>query len=521
MLTIPYVYRKGINGLTPTPIPGELPGKICSVNQAIWMTARRDTLSGTTVTPIAPCFQCITTWKDQSVNTGANNATLLNSIKASTPGLNGLPWYNADYWTGTTTSNNKPFVSFDSKSASGVNRPNFLAIPYDASFSKLTKLTFSTLFRCRTIEPNAVTKPDNNVGANVVLFQNGNDTNGSRTDGWGIDMGGSNELRIWYYDYTSASSLCDPAVANSILLPIVDWTKWMRLTVRISGGTMQANLFNLENYPNNANKWVNGCNNSTNYARGIKYGNIWPPNPDWFIAGQKGPGYPTIAGDQTILNGSWDMLEYVLYDNWLPDPCVQTIWEYYKFQYNFGITTGTPTGYTQIGSTSATGTTTTAPVNLGVNYYWSGMIIPRLSINRTGFISELQYYIDNSPTNNILNNVKIYIGHTTSSAFGIPPSENFNSFVTEWTLVYDGMLIFNTSPGWSPIALQNGFYFNNLKNLVIKFESRDGSQSSTGQPSFKFETASSTMAYSGSNISYPTGTGTRGSNRPIIKLGFL
>ena len=95
------------------------------------MTARRDTLSGTTTTPTAPCLQCITTWKDQSVNTGVNNATLLNSIKASTPGTRGLPYYNSDYWTGDTTSNNKPFLSFDKKNIGSTNSPNFLEIPYD------------------------------------------------------------------------------------------------------------------------------------------------------------------------------------------------------------------------------------------------------------------------------------------------------------------------------------------------------------------------------------------------------
>ena len=515
MLTIPYVYRKGITGVTTTDI-GELPGKICNVNQAIWMTARRDTLSGATLNPTPPCLQCVTTWKDQSVNIATNDATLMNSVRASTPPQ--YPFYNADYWTGDTTSNFKPFLSFDRKNASGVNRPNFLAIPYNTSFSRLSALTFSTIFRCRRISPNPVIYPDDATGANVVLVQNGNSTSslGPRTDGWGIDMGGSNELRVWYHNSGAPSCSEDPAVANGKIFNIPDWTKWMRLTVRISGGTLQANIYNLENFQTSGNTWWNGCGNSQNVP--IYYAPL--PVQDWFIAAQKGPGYPSASGDQTILNGSWDILEYVLYDSWLSDSCIQTIWDYYKAQYNFGKTTGSASTYTQIGAVGSV-STTTAPVNLGFNYYWSGMIIPRLSINRTGVISELQYYIDNSPTNNVLNNVKIYIGYTTSTAFSTTPSENFSSFVTDWTLAYDGTLTFNSSPGWSKISLQNGFYFNNLKNLVIKFESRDGSQGSTGQPSFKYETASSTMAYGSSNTAYPTGIGTRGNDRPIIKLGFL
>lgn len=517
MLTIPYVYRRGTSGSTDT--VGELPGKICNVNQAIWMTARRDTLSGTTTTPLPPCLQCITTWKDQSVNTGANDATLLNSAKASNPGVRGFPYYNADYWTGDTTTNFKPFLSFDNTSAGSVNSPNFLAIPYDPSFSKLTAFTFSTIFRCRRIEPNSVTNP-NNGGNQVVLFQNGNDTNGSRTDGWGIDLGTSNELRIWGYNNSCPTCSSVLLNGNGIIFTVNDWTKWMRLTLRVSGTTMQANLYNVDNYQSSGNTWYDGCNPTSSIGcSGIKYAAT--PVQDWFIAGQKGPGYPSSTNDQTILNGSWDILEYVLYNNWLPDSCVQTIWDYYKTQYNFGKTTGTPTGYTQVGSTGATGSTTTAPVDLGFNYYWSGMILPKANINRTGIISELQYYVDNTPTNNVLDNVKIYIGHTSSSTFGASPSENFTSLVTDWVLAYSGSVTFNTTTGWSSISLQTGFNYNNVNNLMIKFESRDGSQSGTGQPSFKYSAATSTMAYSSSNVAYPTGTGTRGNNRPIIKLGFL
>ena len=521
MLTIPYVYRRGTSGST-TDV-GELPGKICNVDQAIWMTARRDTLSGAT-TPIAPCLQCVTTWKDQSVNTGANNATLLNSLKASTPSTSGFPYYNSDYWTGDTTTNFKPFLSFDRKNTNSVNKPNFLAIPYDPSFSKLTAFTFSTIFRCRRIEPNSVTEPDDGSGANVVLFQNGNATLGgsSRTDGWGIDIGSGTELRIWGYDL---NCYCNNFDGNSIIFDVKDWTNWMRLTLRVSGKTMQANLYNLENHQTSGYTWANGCANNDSNGRGIQYGGVWPANPSWFIAGQKGPGYPSdFSNDQTILNGSWDMLEYVLYNQWLPDPCVQTIWDYYKTQYNFGKTTGSASTYTQIGSTGATGSTTTAPVDLGLNYYWSAMILTKANINKAGVISELQYYVDNSPTNNVLDNVKIYIGHTSSSTFSTAtPPESLSSLtsLTDWTLAYSGSVTFNTSPGWSSIPLQTGFYYNNTNNLVIKFESRDGSQSASGQPSFKYSAATSTMAYSGQSGSYPTGNGVRSNNRPIIKLGFL
>lgn len=517
MLTIPYVYRRGTSGST-TDV-GELPGKICNVNQAIWMTARRDTLSGTTTTPIAPCLQCVTTWKDQSVNTGANDATLLNSARASNPGTTGFPYFNADYWTGDTTSNFKPFLSFSNRAASSVNQPNFLAIPYDPSFSRLTAFTFSTIFRARQISPNPVTSPGG--GSQVVLFQNGNQTNSIsfQNDGWGIDVSTSTELRIWAYDL-GCSAIYNTIQGNSILLPVNDWTKWIRLTIRVSGSTMQANIYNLENYQTSGNTWLNGANNGGNGCTAINYAAT--PLQDWFIASQKGPDYPGTGVNQTILAGSWDLLEYVLYNNWLPDSCVQTIWDYYKTQYNFGKTTGSASTYTQIG-TGTTSWTNITPVDLGTDYYWSYMIFPKASINKAGAISELQFNVQNSPTNNVLNNVKIYIGHTSTSAFpSLSVAENFSSTnATDWTLAYSGTVSFGSSPGWVSIPLQNGFYYNNTNNLLIKFESRDGSQSSINEPFFYYTTATNTVAYNSGSLSYPTSSGVRGSERANIKLGFI
>jgi hypothetical protein len=328
MINLPYVFRNThFSGNTQWQT--ELPAKLCGFDQAIWMTARRDTLSGTsTNNSIAPCNACVTRWKDQSVNT--NTATLLNSASAS-----GDTEYYSDFWTGDSTTNYNNFVSFDRKTF-GPDTNNFLDIPYDASFSELTVLTFSVIFRTRLIEPNPTTEPDDGQGAQVVLFQNGNSTDGFRTDGWGIDFGtASNDLRVWYYDNTATGPVCDAGVSsgNSIILPVSDWTKWMRLTVRISGNTMEANLYNQVEFSGNSGfTWSGGCNNGS--GSGIKYGVLWPSQPNWFIAAQKGPDFPGVGNDQVILAGSWDIAEYILYNNWLPDSCVQTIWDYYNFRYN-------------------------------------------------------------------------------------------------------------------------------------------------------------------------------------------
>jgi len=327
MINTPYVYRGTGNG-TGTTRQTELPAKLCGIDQVIWMTARRDTVSGSTDSQ-APCLECVTDWSDQSKY--MNNATLTNSAEAVND-----PEYWPDYWTGDTTSNYLPFISFDRK-AFGPDSPNFLNVEYDSSFSELTVLSFSTIFRARQIEPNSVIEPDDEQGANVVLFQNGNDTGGGRSDGWGIDFGtGSNDLRIWYYDNTAITPVCDPfGSGNSLVISVSDWTEWMRLTVRISGNTIEGNLYNLGEFASNSGMtWEYGCNNGS--GTGIKYGNLWPANPNWFIASQKGPDFPGVGNDQTILEGSWDIAEYILYNQYLPDSCINTIWNYYDYRY--GIT---------------------------------------------------------------------------------------------------------------------------------------------------------------------------------------
>lgn len=328
MHNLPYVYRKGDDGSSNWQT--ELPAKLCGIDQVIWMSGRYTVYSGLTGTDsiLPPCLACVTKWQDLSVYD--NSATLLNSVMATTTNY---PLNNPDYWTGDTSNNFKPFLSFDAKSLSGVNRPNFLAVPYDSSFSELTQLTFSVIFRARQIEPNSVIEPDDGVGVNCVLFQNGNDTIGNRGDGWGIDFGtGNNDLKIWYYDNTATGAICDPGVNNSIVIPVTDWTKWMRLTVRISGNTMEANLFNTVEFSGNTGfTFQSGCNNGS--GTGIKYGTIWPSNPDWFVGAQKGSAYPGTGADQAILGGYWDIGEYILYNNWLPNPCINTIWNYYENRY--------------------------------------------------------------------------------------------------------------------------------------------------------------------------------------------
>jgi hypothetical protein len=517
MINTPFVFRGTESGTTRQT---ELPAKLCGIDQVVWMTARRDTVSGSTDSQ-APCLACVTDWSDQSKY--MNDATLRNSAEA----VNDIEYW-PDYWTGDTTSNYLPFISFDRKT-NGPDSANFLNIPYDSSFSELTTLSFSTIFRTRRINPNITTEPDDNSNAEVVLFQNGNSTSAasSRSDGWGIDYApGSNSLRVWYYD-TGISSICDPPVANSLIFTINDMTEWLRLTVRISGNTIEGNLYNLGEFASNSGMtWGYGCNNGS--GTGIKYGVLWPSNPNWFIASQKGPDFPGIGNDTTILEGSWDIAEYILYNQYLPDSCINTIWNYYDYRYGITNVQSVPTYFNiTVGDTGSTSSTNLAPVNLEEDYSWHGMIYLQSEINKSGTIENISFDIssfDGGGTPNVtLENVRIYIGHTTQSSFPVisPPEDLGGTYATDWTLVYDDTLVFNSTTGWSEINLQTGFEYNNTNNLLIKFENRDGSQSTLYEPFFRHTLTTNTICYNSDFLSYPTSGGVRGSVRPNIRINLL
>jgi len=324
MFNLPYVYRHSKQGSGPGSVfPGELPAKICGVDQAIWMTSRRDTLSGATTDTIAPCLSCVARWKDQSIND--NSATLLNSSE-----LAGDTEYWPDYWSGDTTTKNQPFISFDRKTF-GTNNINSLNVPSDASFSQLTEFTFSTIVRARQIEPNSVTRPGDISSGLVVLFNNSNDIL-NRSDGWGIDVQ-SDELRLWLNSDGSGggtnATCIGTFIGNGVSITVSDWTEWMRITWRVSGGTMEVNIYNDTEFQTYSGfTWLSGCTNGVNEEV------VYDSAPDWFISATKGTGWPNGPGDVVTLGGSWDILEYVLYDEWLPDSCLALIWNYYDFRYD-------------------------------------------------------------------------------------------------------------------------------------------------------------------------------------------
>lgn len=508
MINTPFVFR-GTESGTGTTRQTELPAKLCGIDQVIWMTARRDTVSGSTDSQ-APCLECVTTWQDQSKY--GNNATLTNSPDA----VNDSEYW-PDYWTGDTTSNYLPFISFDSKDF-GPDSPNFLNIPYDSSFSELTEFSFSTIFRTRRINPNITTEPS--IAGEVVLFQNGNDTVGNRNDGWGIDYRpGANSVRLWYYDSGKVDK-------NEIEFVVNDMTDWLRLTVRVSGATMEANLFNeTELLGNSGFTWTQGDLNNCLGCTGVSYGNGFPANPDWFIASQKGPDWPSGL-DKTILEGSWDIAEYILYTQYLPDSCVNTIWNY--FEYRYGITNVQP--LPDSCGTSIDGLTTTIgdpfggtdtflrPVNGLVEYSWSASIYESSEIGSARQITGIEYYVDQD--SKTFFNQTIIIAHVSGDRFtgGTTTIGLSEMNMTDITTGYTGTITMSQF-GWDEITFTENFCYNGTDNLIVIWENRDGSVD-VSPPSFEYDTTfKNNVAYASKDTGFPgDGDISVSSGRPVIRF---
>jgi hypothetical protein len=177
-------------------------------------------------------------------------------------------------------------------------------------------------------------------------------------------------------------------------------------------------------------------------------------------------------------------------------------------------------GYEEATIGTGTANTSLIPSYGYYDYSWSGMIYTQSEIDKSGTLKTLSFYVDaSSPASSTLTNQKIYVGHTTSSSFPSSPDEVLTSeiSVSDYTLVYDGSVTF--TPGWTTITLQQPFDYNNVNNLFVKMENRDGSYINP-YPIFDYTSSTDRGAYKYADVTYPTGSGTRSSIRPNIKFLF-
>jgi hypothetical protein len=131
--------------------------------------------------------------------------------------------------------------------------------------------------------------------------------------------------------------------------------------------------------------------------------------------------------------------------------------------------------------TIGTGTTVSEryPTNGYYNFGWSNFIYLSSEINAAGVVTDMSFYVDNTPSNYVMNNQKVFLRTTTASSYSSSSYPGTSGFEE----VFEGTLTFNGS-GWVKVTFDEPFFYDGVDNLEVLFENRDGSWAS-GFPYFR------------------------------------
>lgn len=205
----------------------------------------------------------------------------------------------------------------------------------------------------------------------------------------------------------------------------------------------------------------------------------------------------------------------VLLTRWSSSTTCNTLNANARIKYQSGGTTGS----TIVSIGSGEGVVYQVPVNHYFKFGWSQMLYLKSEINTVGSITKIRFQCDpGSPSTYVAENQKIYMGHTSLSTLpnvAVKENAQTNYVSSSYTLVYDGTITWK--PGWVEIVLQTPFPWNNTDNLLIKYENREGTFSSS-YPMFYYTSKTATIGYKYQDASYPTSDGTRDGFRPNIKM---
>jgi len=111
---------------------------------------------------------------------------------------------------------------------------------------------------------------------------------------------------------------------------------------------------------------------------------------------------------------------------------------------------------------TGTATSYSGPMNRYYNYSSHEVIYLQSEINILGTITSIAYYKENGSDVNPIENVVIYMKHTTSSTLG---SGTYS--LTGYTEVFNGSFTNNATEGWMEVPLSTPFEYNNTDNLQI------------------------------------------------------
>jgi len=114
------------------------------------------------------------------------------------------------------------------------------------------------------------------------------------------------------------------------------------------------------------------------------------------------------------------------------------------------------------------------------NYSWSDVIYLQSDLGSAGTLTSLSFYVNNGPSNFVMNSQDIYIRTTSATSFTNSTYPGTSGF----TQVFNGTITYNGS-GWKTITLNTPFTYDGSSNLEILYENHDGSWGN-GFPTFNY-----------------------------------
>ena len=155
------------------------------------------------------------------------------------------------------------------------------------------------------------------------------------------------------------------------------------------------------------------------------------------------------------------------------------------------------------------------PFNGNYDYGWSKIIYTKSEIGAPITITKIAFNVSKpAGYSYAVNDQSIYIGHTTDASFDGDVSKPDPSTLTE---VYNGSITWES--GWTIITLDTSFSYNNVDNLLIYYENRDGSYESDQPRWYRTLTLPDYRSvYNNADGSFPTDDGSQVRFIPNIQL---
>lgn len=159
------------------------------------------------------------------------------------------------------------------------------------------------------------------------------------------------------------------------------------------------------------------------------------------------------------------------------------------------------------------------------HYGWSRFIYTASELSDAGIssnisITRMAFNVQNTVTDYVMDNQKIYFAVTYNSSLSGYTSYPNPGSNASYTKVYDGSISWS-GPGWMEIVLDTPFSFtpDGFVGLEIVWENRDGSRAS-GYPKFYYTSKSNSAVYkeSGSTATFPTSAGGTSNNHPSFRI---